>query len=402
MRLATRALLGAAAIACLSPAPASAIVINLIDVNNRVKGTAAEKGFAEAAKFWEYMLTDNVTVNLEVDFAPLATGVIGSTGSTRFGVSTASAYQQLAATGKTSLDAVAVANLSQLTAAGGLQMITSGYDNDATKIGIDVTKRVFDNDNTANNTTMGVNSAVLKALGYNVPMTQVDGRVTFSSNFGFDFDTSDGVTNNQFDFVGVAIHEIGHALGFTSGVDIYDNPANVNNNNVNANGSSFLFTTLDLFRYSNDPTGVAPGNGPVLDFAVGSPGYFSIDGGASQFNGNSLMSTGRNFGDGRQASHFKDAAGCTGQIGIMDPTFCFGQLGEYTGTDLAAFDAMGWNLRFDVLRNKDFLATTVDVQRLAAVPEPATWAMLIAGFGLVGFTMRRAQRRQTKGAMALA
>jgi len=128
----------------------------------------------------------------------------------------------------------------------------------------------------------------------------------------------------------------------------------------------------------------------VLDFAVGSPGYFSIDGGATQFNGRSMMSTGRNFGDGRQASHFKDSAGCTGQIGIMDPTFCFGQLGEYTGTDLAAFDAMGWNLRFDVLRNKNFLATTVDVQRLAAVPEPATWAMLIAGFGMVGFSMRRA------------
>ncbi len=402
MRIATRALLGAAAIACLTPAPASAVVINLIDINNRVKGTAAEKGFAEAAKFWEYMLTDNVTVNLEVDFAPLNPGVIGSTGSTRFGVTTASAYQQLAATGKTNLDAQAVANLSQLTAAGGLQMITSGYDTDATKLGIDVTKKVFDNDNTNNNLTMGVNSAVLKALGYNVPMSQVDGRVTFSSNFGFDFNASDGIANNQFDFVAIAIHEIGHALGFTSGVDIYDNPANVNAFNVNANGSSFLFTTLDLFRYSNDPTNVAPGNGPVLDLAVGSNTFFSIDGGATQFNGDSRFSTGRNFGDGQQASHFKDRGGCSNQIGIMDPNACFGQLGEYTGTDLAAFDAMGWNLRFDVLRNKNFLATTVDVQRLAAVPEPATWAMLIAGFGMVGFSMRRAQRRQTKGAMALA
>ncbi len=28
-------------------------------------------------------------------------------------------------------------------------------------------------------------------------------------------------------------------------------------------------------------------------------------------------------------------------------------------------------------------------QALGAVPEPATWAMLIAGFGMVGFTMRR-------------
>jgi hypothetical protein len=226
--------------------------------------------------------------------------------------------------------------------------------------------------------------------------------VTFSSNFSFDFDASDGIASNQMDFVGVAIHEIGHALGFTSGVDIYDNPANVNANNVTANGAAGLFSALDLFRYSNDPTGVAPGSGPVLDFAVGAPAYFSIDGGASQFNGRSLMSTGRNYGDGRQASHFKDHSQCSGQIGIMDPTFCFGQMGEITGTDLAAFDAMGWDIRFDVLRNSNFSLATTGVQNLAAVPEPTTWAMLIAGFGMVGFTMRRAQRRQSKGAMAIA
>ena len=48
------------------------------------------------------------------------------------------------------------------------------------------------------------------------------------------------------------------------------------------------------------------------------------------------------------------------------------------------------------------VATSVDVQNLAAVPEPTTWAMLIAGFGMIGFTMRRAQRRGAKGAMAIA
>lgn len=402
MRRITRALLGAAAIACLAPAPASAVTINLIDVNGRVKGTAAEKGFRQAANFWSYMLTDNVTVNLQVDYAPLSTGVIGSTGSTRYGVTAAGVYAQLAATGRTNLDAVAVANLSPLSAAGGLSMITSGYDNDATKIGIDVTKRVWDNDNSANNRTLGVNSATLKALGFvGIPANNVDGIVTFSSNFAFDFDATNGIEAGQMDFVAVAIHEIGHALGFTSGVDIYDNPANVNNPNVNANGSSYLFTTLDLFRYSNDPTNVAPGSGPVLDFAVGSPSYFSIDGGRSMFNGNSLFSTGRNFGDGQQASHFKDLGGCGNQIGIMDPNLCRGQLGEIEGADLAAFDAMGWNLRFDVLRNRDFLATSADVQRLS-VPEPSTWAMLIAGFGMIGGAMRRASRRKPAGATAAA
>ena len=30
--------------------------------------------------------------------------------------------------------------------------------------------------------------------------------------------------------------------------------------------------------------------------------------------------------------------------------------------------------------------------RAGAVPEPATWAMMIAGFGMVGFAMRRSQK----------
>ena len=33
--------------------------------------------------------------------------------------------------------------------------------------------------------------------------------------------------------------------------------------------------------------------------------------------------------------------------------------------------------------------------RVAAVPEPATWALMIAGFGLVGTALRRARRMET-------
>lgn len=37
-------------------------------------------------------------------------------------------------------------------------------------------------------------------------------------------------------------------------------------------------------------------------------------------------------------------------------------------------------------------ASFIDNVALAVVPEPATWAMLLAGFGLVGFAMRRRSR----------
>jgi hypothetical protein len=37
---------------------------------------------------------------------------------------------------------------------------------------------------------------------------------------------------------------------------------------------------------------------------------------------------------------------------------------------------------------------------LSAVPEPATWAMMILGFGLVGGVMRRRQRQTVRYAFA--
>ena len=63
--------------------------------------------------------------------------------------------------------------------------------------------------------------------------------------------------------------------------------------------------------------------------------------------------------------------------------------------DIAAFDALGWNVSFDVLANSGYKITSADIYRrfAASVPEPATWAMLIAGFGMVGAAVRR--RRTT-------
>lgn len=38
----------------------------------------------------------------------------------------------------------------------------------------------------------------------------------------------------------------------------------------------------------------------------------------------------------------------------------------------------------------------IDLSTIAAVPEPATWAMMILGFGLIGGTMRRRQRQSVR------
>ena len=73
----------------------------------------------------------------------------------------------------------------------------------------------------------------------------------------------------------------------------------------------------------------------------------------------------------------------------MDPNFCYQQPGVITGTDLAAFDAIGYNIATDS-RAPNYLKTTSQIYRqFAAVPEPATWALMIMGFGLMGAAMRR-------------
>ena len=106
------------------------------------------------------------------------------------------------------------------------------------------------------------------------------GNVTFSSTFAFDFNPTDGITANTFDFLGVAIHEIGHALGFVSGVDFFDYYGYPNGPGRGALGydlnDTSIFSALDMFRYS------APG---TLDFRTGGTKYFSVDGGAKRCSG---------------------------------------------------------------------------------------------------------------------
>ena len=403
MRMKTLLVCGAAAAVVLS-APANAgPTINLID--NGFAGTPAQQaqfreGFRIAAAYWSNIFTNNVTINLGVGTAALGSGIIGSTGSTRTDYTVANWENRvnLTKSGST-IDQTAV--LPTLSA-GGASFITNG-----TTVGADgftdddTTKLIYDNAATTSSKVLYLNSSVIKAIGGTVSgvnATSIDGNVQFSTNFAFDFDPTDGITANTFDFIGVAIHEIGHALGFVSGVDFLDvyglgNPTNPNAGTLNYSlNSTSIYSALDMFRYSADPLNTNPGTGASLDLSAGllsGAKYFSIDGGVTALFGNTF-SQGRYNGDGQQASHWKDTAGCAIGNGIMDPTFCFGQTGFITGLDLAAYDAIGWNLSTNALTYQT--TSTASIYRqfaVAGVPEPTTWAMLMLGFGGMGFAMRR-------------
>jgi hypothetical protein len=297
---------GHALIISLNPTPG-------MDVN-------ALGGFQAAANYWQSKFADNITVNIDIGFTALGPGILGSTGSTDLAFTTSSIVGALNADATTTNDTLAIGHIPALSGLGGLSFLTQKNTEGGSLV------VSLDNDHSANNLYLAINSANAKALGWVAPdPLAADASITFSSSFSWDFDQSNGVGAGLQDFVGVAIHEIGHALGFVSGVDYVDyfisHPLDLD--------PYAVFSTLDLYRYSAAGT---------LNLAAGSTAYFSLDGGTTNLG---LFSTGSSNGDGRQASHWKDNL----SLGIMDPTANpAGQVNTPSSLDLVAFDVIGWDL----------------------------------------------------------
>jgi len=315
---AVRNLFGAVGFQAAFISSASALSISLNPADGMDPDALA--GFRAAADYWESVLADNVIVNIDVGFSALGPGVLASAGSFDEVFFVADTLNAMIADATTATDALAIGNLPALSGSGGLSFLTQ-VDSESGSTAVSL-----DNDDSNNNRFLFLNTANAKALGWVAPdPLAADASITFSSLFSWDFDHSDGVGDGLQDFVGVAIHEIGHALGFVSGVDTVDffigDPTDLDD--------FAIYTVLDLFRYTAEDE---------LNLAAGEPAYFSLDGGATELG---LFSTGTDNGDGRQASHWKDGLG----LGIMDPTAnAAGQVNLPSSLDLVAFDAIGWDL----------------------------------------------------------
>lgn len=350
--------------------PANALTFNFTSTDpalqQAINGSAAPgssqalaaNGFKAAGSRWSSLFTNNVTVNISIDFKPLATNILAEVGSTTQNFFYAQVYNALSSHQSSNDDRNAVGQLSSSPALSRLVNYTANNPNGAGS----ATPYVYNADPASR--IMELTNANAKALG--LATTGVtDASISFSSSFSFDFNPIDGITASTFDFVGVATHEIGHSLGFISGVDILDINIPPANPNGPFNDSLFRFVTpLDLFRYSTQSTALG-----TIDWTADTRDkYFSLDGGASSI---ASFATGVNFGDGQQASHWKDNRA----IGIMDPTFARGELGVISQTDIRAFDVIGWS-RADAA---------------VAVPEPANFigTFIFAAFGAKMVLKRR-------------
>ncbi|MDJ0676876.1 MAG: NF038122 family metalloprotease [Calothrix sp. MO_167.B42] len=328
LTLATTLILG-------SNLPAAALKINL---TYGASVTEEQKEAAElAALIWEHYITDDITVNIHMDMSELRWGKMGTAiPNLRNNIN----YDQFRIAAEEEAKLAGQNTYFLPTAINPEYSLASGYK----AIYKDVNRTTLE----ANYSEMLITSANAKALGFNFDSRSVlHGYIQLNSRYNWSYKYAQGtVDKNKFDFTSVVIHEIGHNLGFISGIDSIVGDAKP--------------STLDMFRCSDYSAKLG-----TIDFSVDSHRrYFSIDGCQTVFNlteteqttnkkGNiidqtmtyeALFARGLNTrlgGDGVQASHWTDQNPDTG---IMNPLLSTNTIRRITGVDLTAMDYIGYDV----------------------------------------------------------
>ena len=383
------------AIPSSKPAGVAGFRIILRATDQLIARPEALLAFRRAAARWERIIQNNVTTVIDVDYGPnrfnggpFAPNILGSTSSAiEFASATAGPAEMIAAlkanhTGDAKLTALynAIPVPTPSTSANGPLSRSVGGLISLQALGF--RDAVVDPDDPA------------RQFG-NVPA------VGFNSAFAYDFDPGNGITTGQTDFEGVAIHEIGHALGFTSNVGTTSNPVQ--------------FTPWDLFRVRPEAVTVgAPGTiGTGFDTAlrVITPGpantevlvvennvtYFKAV--QTTFFGDAAYETStatgsRTGGDGQQASHWRDDAlrppslGADRVIGIMDPNIGAGQFVPIKTPDILLLELIGYNVVLNPLTAVVALSVNgTALPQPLVVPEQALGDVAIGGTGTATVTI---------------
>ncbi len=249
--------------------------------------TGFTQAMAVAVSYLDHLIASPITVSIEVGYGEITQG--GSTTTVSSG-----------ALGGTNDDAL-----------WSLSTFAQTYHSSISSADQRAAYNEWVNSTTFANDQIDVSTAQQKAFGVLGASSGFDGSVGFQTNgaggITYNFNPFQRAVSNEWDFIGVALHELTHALGRTSDV-----------------GMGTTATPLDMVRFM--------AAGQWQTGATGSPAYFSLDGGATALG--NFDTTGSDPSD--WASGANDANNAYGYVGVAND---FGQL------DLRELNVLGFARR---------------------------------------------------------
>ncbi len=152
--------------------------------------------------------------------------------------------------------------------------------------------------------------------------------ITFNSIVDWDYNPSNGVPSYRISFIDVVVHEVGHTLGFVTGIGLTGNE----------------MTSLDIYRFQRTDAFNDYNPDTYAEFQT-TPRLVDYDTPDDQHISDIIAGEYRMAdGDPYQASHFREQS--FNWIGLMDPALTGGEThypDYFSSADIAMFDAIGWD-----------------------------------------------------------
>jgi hypothetical protein len=404
--------------------PAQALTFNFI----AAEGTSTEiiNAFNLASEHWSSAIKDDIILNIAIGQEKIADGSLGYATPTTGTVKATDFLTQLQQDATSDYDATALVSLP---------INDSGF-----------VTRSIDGTLDASVRDIWLTSANAKALGLLAGnSSDIDSEIVINSDLAWDYDGDSQIAADRYDLVTTITHELGHALGIVSAVDLldYDNFDDVNLSpqrgairdvgrpfrltpqrgairdvgrpfrltpqrgairdvgrpfRLQTEGDNALDTTasivsdtsldlvsnFDLFRYSATSAGTG-----AIDMTLSKEEkYFSIDGGV---NALVALAKGESI-DGAQASH------TLATDNIMNPYLDLGIVKTISELDRTILDVMGWDFvgtsdtNYNIAGGNFILDSNRSIKNRASgasTPEPSA-AIALLGVGLLtSFSLRK-------------
>ena len=261
----------------------------------------AQAALESVADFIESIFTDEVQVSINIGFAPLGPGILGMAQSYYAGN-----------------PPYTITRSSLIADMDGDDSIQLQLPPDS----IIPVRYVYTSSSVTNENRVYFLVSTYNAVIGSFP--SLAAQITFSSNYTWDYDPSDGVYGMCFQ--SVAAHEVGHALGFVS----------------NADGYAQDIDALDMYRFQNSD-GTGNFNPDTWYDFQNTARMVDISGGNDDVNSDMIEVEYRmSDGEPYQASHFSQ----NNVNAIMQPAIGSGETfypNFFRAPDRNMFDAIGWD-----------------------------------------------------------